>query len=123
MPTGRNQPLWWTLRRPFRPLTYHAAHRMFERVNDRIGANWRLHDLRHTAAQRMASDPHMSLTDVQWILGHAHLSTTEIYTVPTQEQVIERVVAHHARRKEAPPPAPAPGYNPSSLQILLGRKL
>ena len=37
MPAGRRQPLWWTLRRPFRPLTYHAAHRMFERVNDRAG--------------------------------------------------------------------------------------
>ena len=32
IPAGRRQPLWWTLRRPFRPLTYHAVHRMFERV-------------------------------------------------------------------------------------------
>ena len=32
-PAGRRQPLWWTLRRPARPLTYHAVHRMFERVN------------------------------------------------------------------------------------------
>ena len=30
---GRRQPLWWTLRRPVRPLTYHAAHRMFERAS------------------------------------------------------------------------------------------
>ena len=29
---GSRQPLWWTLRRPFRPLTYHAVHRMFERA-------------------------------------------------------------------------------------------
>jgi hypothetical protein len=35
VPDGPAQPLWWTLRRPCRPLTYHAAHRMFERVNDR----------------------------------------------------------------------------------------
>ena len=34
IPAGRRQPLWWTLRRPARPLTYHAAHRMFERVNE-----------------------------------------------------------------------------------------
>ena len=32
LPRGSGQPLWWTLRRPFRPLTYHAAHRMFERA-------------------------------------------------------------------------------------------
>jgi integrase len=31
IPVGRGQPLWWTSRRPARPLTYHAAHRMFER--------------------------------------------------------------------------------------------
>ncbi|WUI03957.1 tyrosine-type recombinase/integrase [Spirillospora sp. NBC_00431] len=37
IPKGRRQPLWWTLRRPARPLTYHAAHRMFERVNQRAG--------------------------------------------------------------------------------------
>ena len=41
--------MWWTLRRPYRPLTYHAAHRMFERANDVFGADWTLHDL---AAQR-----------------------------------------------------------------------
>ena len=33
----RDQPLWWTLRRPFRPLTYHAAHRMFARANAGLG--------------------------------------------------------------------------------------
>ncbi|MGH3590792.1 MAG: tyrosine-type recombinase/integrase, partial [Pseudonocardiaceae bacterium] len=40
---------------------------------------WSLHDLRHTAAYRMARDPEMPLTDVQWVLGHAHLSTTQRY--------------------------------------------
>jgi len=34
IPKGRRQPLWWTLRRPVRPLTYHAAHRMFERAGE-----------------------------------------------------------------------------------------
>jgi integrase len=69
VPVGRDQPLWWTLRRPFRPLSYHAAHRMFERVNASLGANWTLHDLRHTAAYRMARDPALPLTDVQWCLA------------------------------------------------------
>ncbi len=64
VPGGLDQPLWWTLRRPFRPLTYHAAHRMFTRASAVLGANWTLHDLRHTAAWRMARDPAMPLTDV-----------------------------------------------------------
>ncbi len=29
VPRRRDQPLWWTLRRPFRALTYHGAYRMF----------------------------------------------------------------------------------------------
>jgi integrase len=76
VPTGRDEPLWWTLRRPFRALCYDAARAMFTRANAALGSNWSLHDLRHTAAYRMARDPEMPLTDVQWVLGHAHLSTT-----------------------------------------------
>jgi hypothetical protein len=34
---GPDDPLWWTLRRPFRPLSYHAAQVMFDRVNAAVG--------------------------------------------------------------------------------------
>jgi len=122
VPAGRDQPLWWTMRRPFRPLTYHAAHRMFTRTNTRLGSNWTLHDLRHTAAYRMARDPQMPLTDVQWVLGHAQLSTTQRYLSPLPEDVIANVLAFHqrgaGRRVE-----PAPGglrYRPESLDVLFG---
>ncbi len=50
VPAGRDDPLWWTLRRPFRQLTYHAARAMFTRAGAPLGANWSLHDLRHPAA-------------------------------------------------------------------------
>jgi integrase len=79
MPTGREQSLWWTLRRPRRPLSYDATRAMFNRANAALGANWSLHDLRHTAAYRMARDPGVPLTDIQWVMGHAHLSTTQRY--------------------------------------------
>jgi site-specific recombinase XerD len=123
VPRGRKQPAWWTLRRPHRPLTYHGAHRMFERVNASLGADWTLHDLRHSAAARMARDSQLSLTDVQWVLGHAHLTTTELYLTPGKDEVIEGVLAHHARqsRPRETPPQPAPGYDPQSLAVLFGR--
>ena len=124
VPRGRRQPAWWTLRRPYRPLSYHGAHRMFERASASLGADWTLHDLRHSAASRMARDSELSLTDVQWVMGHAHLTTTEIYLTPTRDEVIEGVLAHHARQSrvpEAPPPQPAPGYDPQSLSVLFGR--
>jgi integrase len=119
VPFGRDDPLWWTLRRPFRALSYHAARAMFTRANAALGANWSLHDLRHTAAYRMARDPAMPLTDVQWILGHAQLTTTQIYTSAPADEVIASVLAHHARRAVAPAVAAgAPGYRPDSLNVL-----
>jgi integrase len=47
VPAGRDEPLWWTLRRPMRALGYDAARVMFTRANAALGANWSLHDLRH----------------------------------------------------------------------------
>src|SRR6266568_7061082 len=99
VPAGRDQPLRRTLRRPFRPLTYDAARAMFTRANAALGANWTLHDLRHSAAYRMARDPGLPVTDVQWVMGHAHLSTTQRYLNPLAEDVIEAVLAFHARQR------------------------
>jgi integrase len=122
VPAGGHQPLWWTLRRPFRALSYHAARAMFGRANAVLGANWTLHDLRHSAAYRMARDPDMPITDVQWVLGHVHLSTTQLYVTAPLEDVIESVLAHHRRRDERrdqPDPAPmSPAYRPETLDIL-----
>jgi site-specific recombinase XerD len=125
IPSGRRQPLWWTLRRPHRPLTYHAVHRMFERVNDSAGTSATLHSLRHTAAYRMAEDPTLPLTDVQLVLGHAQLTTTQVYLTPRKEDVIRRVLAHHAEQNrqatERRSPAAAPGYRPETLDVLFGK--
>jgi site-specific recombinase XerD len=121
---GRRRPLWWTLRPPARPLTYHAAHRMFERANDRAGTSATLHALRHTAAYRMAEDPALPLTDVQFVLGHAQLTTPQLYLTPCKEEVIRRVLTHHAEQsrqaaKRAAPP-PAASYRPEVLNVLFG---
>jgi hypothetical protein len=35
---------------------------MFVRANALLGSDWTLHDLRHTAAWRMAQDPEMPIT-------------------------------------------------------------
>jgi len=120
-PVGPDDPLWRTLRRPFRPLNYHAARAMFDRANVAAGAGWTLHSLRHTAAYRLARDPGMPITDVQWILGHVSLTTTQLYVVPTAEDVIEAALAHRRRQAQPRPALPAPGYRAESLDVMFGK--
>jgi hypothetical protein len=61
---------------------------------------------------------------VQAVLGHAQLTTTQIYTTPRAEDVIRRVLAHHGeteRRAAArSAPVPASGYRPETLDVLFG---
>ena len=65
VPAGRRQALWWTLRPPLAPRCPTTLRTgMFERANALLGANWTLHDLRHSAAHRMARDPALPLDDV-----------------------------------------------------------
>ncbi|MEV8109135.1 site-specific integrase [Streptomyces sp. NPDC088135] len=123
VPKGLSEPLWWTLRRPFHPLEYDAARMVFTRANQLLGANWTLHDLRHSAAKRMVRDPNLTLADVQWVLGHAHITTTEIYIAPTPDEVVAHVLAHHERQRTElakPSAPPAPGYRPEVLTALFG---
>lgn len=98
---------------------------MFERVNQEAGTSATLHALRHTAAYRMAEDPTLPLTDVQLVLGHAQLTTTQVYLTPRKEEVIRRVLAHHAEQNrqaaERPPLTPAAGYRPETLDVLFGK--
>lgn len=122
---GHERALWLTRREPHRPLTYSAMRRVLQRANARLGTSWTLHDLRHTAAHRMIADSRIALTDVQWVLGHAHLTTTQIYLQPREDEVIERMRAHHTSipPRPAPPAPPMSGYEPVVLQTLLGRNV
>ena len=100
---------------------------MFERVNARAGTAATLHSLRHTAAYRMAEDPALPLTDVQLVLGHAQLSTTQIYLTPRKEDVIRRLLAHHAEQSQRAAtrvlPPTAPGYRPETMEVLFGKDI
>lgn len=117
---GGEMAVWLTRRSPIVALTYPAMRRVINRANSMSGTGWTLHDLRHTAARRLIADPAMSLTDVQWVLGHANLSTTAAYLRVGDDEVIARVLAHH---RAEPRPAAAPpggGYRSEVLDTLLG---
>jgi site-specific recombinase XerC len=63
------------------PLSINEIRRLWNRIAApaRSTVDHVLHALRHTAAYRMAEDPALPLTDVQFVLGHAQLTTTQIY--------------------------------------------
>ncbi len=119
------RPVWWTLRKPWRPLNYEAMRAVLRRANVLLGTNWTLHDLRHTAAVRMAEDPNMPLVDIQVLLGHAHLSTTERYLRLRLDQLVQQVRRHHERRttNASRPSTPTPSviaYAAGDMQELFG---
>jgi integrase/recombinase XerD len=129
---GGSGPVWRTLRQrcgrdggelQWQPLTYDAWRAVLRRANARLGTNWSMHDLRHTCAVRMIRGQNLSLRDVQVILGHAHLTTTQIYLEEDDHEVIARVREHLAGREErakAAPPLVAAGYDAGDLAVLFG---
>jgi site-specific recombinase XerC len=84
-------------------------------------SSWPIRWIR-TLLSTSSKDPSLPLADVQWILGHAHLTTTQIYLNPSVEEAVAGLRAHHARqaRAAADPAPPAPGYDPRSLDVLFG---
>ncbi|MFJ9085451.1 tyrosine-type recombinase/integrase [Streptomyces sp. NPDC102384] len=120
-PVDLDASLWVTLRGPRRPLSYTALRAVLNRANAQLGTNVSLHDLRHTCAARMAADPNMAITDVQAVLRHKSLSSTQVYTTVKLEVLVERVLEHHARRAAPPPPPrPHPAYAAADLSVLFG---
>lgn len=134
MVLASEDPLWVTLRRrrgapdtalKRLPLTYDALRAVLRRANAKLGANWTMHDLRHTCALRMINDDGLSLRDVQFILGHDSVTTTEIYLVEDEQKIFERVRAFHATQGQADvrPGTPAGGYQQADLDLLFGGRL
>ncbi|MFL6130453.1 MAG: site-specific integrase [Mycobacteriales bacterium] len=85
------------------PLLRQGRRRKVSHLHSNHCTSRRTHDLRHTAAYRMARDPLVPLTDVQWVLGHAQLSTTQIYLTPMPGDVIAGMLAHHRRGEQTRP--------------------
>jgi integrase len=90
---GPDEPLWRTRRGESRPVSYWAMRRVLQRANEKLRTNWSLHDLRHTAATRMAGDPEMTLRDVQAVLRHANIETTGRYLTARVEDIFNKLQA------------------------------
>jgi site-specific recombinase XerD len=72
---------------PYYNIHYREPSRVFRKYADEAGIDAKLHDLRHTCATFMALSG-VPLREIQAILGHSTIKTTEIYT---------KIVAQHLR--------------------------
>jgi integrase/recombinase XerD len=56
--------------------------------------NWFLHKWRHTYATRMLKDRRMDIKDLQVVLGHKNLATTEIYLKALRVEALQPMIEH-----------------------------
>jgi site-specific recombinase XerD len=109
--------LWWTLRGPPRPLTYWALRQVLARANEQLGSNIAFHDLRHTYAQRLMADPNLFITDVQRLMRHRSINTTQIYARAGIDALVTKMKEHYAR-PEPSAPRRDPAYDPAAMAVL-----
>lgn len=113
-----DEPIWRTVRGDVRPLTYWALRRVMQRANSELGTNWTFHDIRHTAASRMAKDPELTLPEVQTVMRHRHLATTETYLIPRIDELHDKVQQHFSRPR--PTSSFATGYTAEDIAAVFG---
>jgi len=115
---GDGEPVLRTCLGAVKPLSYWAMRRALQRANEKISTNWSLHDLRHTAAARMANDPHLTLAEVRTILRHSSLATTGVYLNVRLEALFDKLQEHYQRPRSEP--RLAPGYDPQDMKAVFG---
>ncbi|HEY4610449.1 MAG TPA: tyrosine-type recombinase/integrase, partial [Ilumatobacteraceae bacterium] len=79
-------------------LTRQAAWAMVKKYGDRVGIGDKLspHVLRHSCATHLL-DHGADLRIVQELLGHASISTTQVYTKVSQDRLFDAYRAAHPR--------------------------
>jgi len=93
-----------------RRLTRQGAWLILRKHGDRVGLRDRLwpHVLRHSCATHML-DHGADIRVVQELLGHASLSTTQVYTKVSPERLRAVYDAAHPRAQRPRPRAGSPG--------------
>ena len=83
---GDSEYLFVSDRRPHGQLTARSVQVMFSDMSKRLNIKLSPHIIRHTSAT-LALQSGMSITQVQKMLGHASVNTTQIYAETSQEDV------------------------------------
>lgn len=81
-----------------KPLTSRGVRYIFDQLLKRTAMTIRIspHTFRHTFATHMLNEG-ADMRSVQELLGHAHLSSTQVYTHVTKEHLRKTYLSHHPR--------------------------
>nr|WP_234375427.1 site-specific integrase [Streptomyces sp. CB01373] len=113
-----DEPLWRTRRGADQPMSYWAMRRVIQRANEALGTNWTLHDLRHTAASRMANGGKLTLPEVQAVLRHTNIQTTSRYLAVRIKEIYDKLIEHYnTPRIERSYPS---GYDADDIAAVFG---
>ncbi|WP_181446867.1 tyrosine-type recombinase/integrase [Streptomyces sp. NTH33] len=112
------EPVWRTRHGQDRPLSYWAMRRVVQRAQQNLRTNWTLHDLRHTAAHRMANGGKLTLPEVQAVLRHANIQTTSRYLAVRVEEIFDALLEYYNQpRPQVSYPA---GYAADDIAAVFG---
>jgi integrase len=112
------EPIWRTRHGKDRPLSYWAMRRVLQRAQQNTDTNWTLHDLRHTAAHRMANGGKLTLPEVQAVLRHANIQTTSRYLAVRIEEIFDALLEHYNQPR--PQTSYPSGYDADDIAAVFG---
>lgn len=115
---SRGESVWRTRRGSDRQLSYWAMRRIMQRANELLGTNWTLHDLRHTAASRMANGGKLTPVEVQAIMRHANIQTTSRYLTARVEEMFDKLAEHYSTPR--PTTSYPTGYSADDIKAVFG---
>jgi site-specific recombinase XerD len=98
------------------PLTPNGIEWLLRGYGAQIGLHVTPHQLRHTYARQL-TEAGMPLTSLSKLLGHAQLTTTQIYTAGADPKLAQAYQAASARLAEATPAAPPEPPAPAPARV------
>jgi len=81
-----------------RRLARQSVHEIVKRYGERVGIDLHPHTLRHSFATHMLEGG-ADLRALQEMLGHADISTTEVYTHVSRRHILEEYLSTHPRAR------------------------
>ena len=83
---GDSEYIFLSERAPYKQISTRTVELLFSRIGEALNVKLTPHILRHTSAT-LALQSGMPITQVQKMLGHANVNTTQIYAETSQEEI------------------------------------